>query len=160
MQHIFKLIAVAAFAITAAGFTSEADAQFRVRLDNFATDDAVSWAHTASDVEVCVQFDETSFWWFFGCVPLAATRPLTTHTNHDYNWTDVEDVNQIEYIDVKIHGNDMFFLDQFEIFVGNNRVFVSGVDNTQGWCLSTDPSDGNVTHCTPDDSTLTKRFTP
>jgi hypothetical protein len=71
-------------------------------------------------------------------------------------------VSEIDQIEVSIDGSDWFWLDQIKllVFVPVNldydgyylEQWSAGADNLQGWCLSTDPSDGNDTICQPNGS--------
>jgi hypothetical protein len=47
----------------------------------------------------------------------------------------------VEYVEFSTNGNDAFFIDQWSLFRGRQRITSQGVDNGQGWCLSTDRRD-------------------
>jgi len=152
MTHLSKLLALAAFALASSMFTTDAHALFRVRLDNSSNPlGAVTWAGTSNTISVCAIL-KTSFGL---CVPLESARALNTIGNHDFNWWGFEDVDQILDLQVSTNGSNAFWLDQLEILNGaGTKVWTSGADNTGGWCISTQPSDGNNANCSAPAATL------
>jgi hypothetical protein len=146
MNHLTKLLAVAAFAIVAGGASNEAHASFTVRLDNSSNPTGVSWAATANNVGVCVVLDNDPFGL---CWPLDDTRPLSSISgSHDFEYTFSETVSNIVSITVTIDGGDSFWIDQIELFNASHvEVWSDGADNEGGWCLSTQPSDGGNANC-------------
>lgn len=158
MNHLSKLIALAAFALASSMFTTDAHAFFKVCLDNSSNPrGAVTWATTSNTISVCAVTTGT----FGSCVPLESARALTTIAGcHAFNWWSWEDAADVIRLEVSTSGNNAFWLDQIELFRGDGTEhWQSGVDNTSGWCLSTQPSDGNNANCA-DPAVPVRPFTP
>lgn len=147
MKHVSKLLAIAAFALTASSFSNQAHAEMGVQLDNFANGGSIAWAPSNNQVSVCVRFFSV-----FNpiCSSLGSLVPSGAPTNHKFLWNGIETVNDAKRIEARINGADMFWIDQIELLNAQGQVaWRSGVDNTTGWCLSTQPGAGNATYCSP-----------
>ena len=67
--------------------------------------------------------------------------------------------DEIAWVQLETHGDDWLWIDQVEVIAtgaSEVEVWQWGGDNTQGYCFSTDPSDGNNTNCEPDGSTRSR----
>ena len=48
---------------------------------------------------------------------------------------------KVQYIAFSTNGNDAFYIDEWRLFRGNQRIKWESRDNGKGWCISTDPND-------------------
>ncbi|MEM7491901.1 MAG: hypothetical protein AAF296_00880 [Pseudomonadota bacterium] len=55
----------------------------------------------------------------------------------------IQSDRQISHVVVETNGSNAFFIDEMRIFQGGRKIHHAGKDNGRGWCLSTDPGDGN-----------------
>jgi len=145
MSHLAKLLSIAAFAIAGSAFSNSAHASFTVRLDNSSNPLGVTWADTPNNIAVCYTTVVNGFCW-----PVGAARPIPGISgNNDFVLSDpFVTVANVAQLWVYTDGDQAFWLDQIELFnASGTKVWSSGVDNTGGWCISTDPTDGNNDNC-------------
>jgi hypothetical protein len=149
------VLALAAFIFVAQGFSSVAEAQQDkgfVRLDNFPNNGSISGTDTDDNVYVVLR-------WFvcgqdFYEFTITGEAPIQSG-QHDFHFPFFVKYSaaEIDLISVVMPGEDWFWLDQIELFNASaQKIWSSGIDNTQGWCFSSQPSDGNNTVCEPDGS--------
>ena len=164
MKNMISLLAtVVLFAVgfmfTLGGFTNDARA-FQgpnyLCLDNSPNGGSISGTSTTSLIKVEVKFCGSGNW-----IQIETPRALTTVSGcHKFSWPQsaVQDTANVDEVRVTTSGSDWFWLDQIELFDAFGRRWVSGADNTQGWCFSTNPSGGNNVNCEPDGSFVSKTW--
>lgn len=134
--------------------------QLYVRLDNYPNGGEIFNTQTQSTISVSGFFCKRTAgggvegeWFTFGARALP-----TVSGSHDFYWDQsqrgAEGYGQsgLMHILVKTNGSDWFWLDQLEVRLFDLVGYSRGVDNTQGWCFSTNPSHGNETVCEPNGS--------
>ena len=119
----------------------------RIRFDN-APSGSLALTGTTDQINVIVGYKN-------GSVDSGPLDMTGVAENHDI-W--IHPVcSDIDYVFLETFGYDWLWIDQVELHGYNSSGVLTpfatfGVDNTQGWCLSIDPSDGNNTVCEPDGS--------
>lgn len=151
MNKLSSLIATMAIALCGIGFATSAEAQSAtIRIDNYANPaGSILNTSTTNTITVKARFCGQASYVTIG------SRVLNTISGqHDFTWTPTagraaKDVTDVR---VQINGDDWFWVDQVEVLSGSTVVLTRGVDNTQGWCISTDPTDGDSSICYNDHS--------
>jgi hypothetical protein len=148
---------LAGLAVAVPGFASNAKADYIIRLDNYANpSDSISWSKTNNTVTVSVSTGDGGF------TPIGSKVLNSRSGSHDFCYVGSLTYYAVDQIKVSINGDDIFWLDQIELFHSppgtcrtSNRVWDKGTDNEQGWCFSTDWNDqyGNERWCEPDQFT-------
>jgi hypothetical protein len=163
LKQFSHLIAVAAFALVSAAFTSNAHAitaNFTVRLDNWLN--SSHYAHAASEggIRVSVTFANGQSVWKDGTLD-------TIDGSHDFSFSVAnQNVNNIDYVMVAMGPGDpieeiedLLILDQVELFNGSGtRMNSWGSDDDYGWCISWDANDASNSHCNPSSVATARKF--
>lgn len=148
LHRLKTMLFGAALTLTAIGFAapSQASADFEVRVDCTGLHNSPLWAGSKDTVSIYVQMTDGTWW-------LLASDELTD-SECRFGWEELVGTTRgyrphhINRIMLHIDGSDAFFVDKVSLIehaTGFRRDF--GVDNTKGWCLSTDPKDGNNSFC-------------
>lgn len=147
-------LVVAALGSTGVASTAEAAVWIGwVRLDNSPNGGSIASTSTTNDIEIRVRF--CGDWETIYEGPVSSVS-----SSHDFLWIDGPGmyVSDVDAIEVSTNGDDWFWLDQIELFEGISdgslgyEIWDAGVDNMAGYCLSTDPTDGNDSTCNPNGS--------
>ena len=139
-----QLVSLAAIFVVAAGFTSMAHAEYTVQLDCHGTNGQPTWASTNDAIfiytkinnverQICSFFVVPSNCSMFDDALIACRR------------TDFP-MSKVQSVIVRTRGSDTFWIDKVTLSDPTGQIRW-GEDDTTGWCLSTDPADGNSQFC-------------
>lgn len=126
-----------------------ASAAFKVRVDNLSNPAGyTNWGSPANTVFVTVHWKQTVPGTFF--VPFVDAVPAANLLveNHDVSYTGSKTWADVLRIEIENDTDNMFGLDQVEILNSSGTIVRTyGVDNSNAWCLSTDPADAYTPDC-------------
>jgi hypothetical protein len=141
MTRTLTLLAPFVFAV---GLSTTAHASFGVYIDCHGTNGVPNWTSTSNTVTTFVKVNGN--WTWIDARPVSAS--MCDHENgfsFSYSGFSGYDVSTIE---MQISGNDAFWIDKIMLLDGATwHTWQWGIDNTLGFCLSTDPSDGKNQYC-------------
>jgi hypothetical protein len=122
-----------------------------VRFDCHGTSGVPSWAHTSNTLFVEIGYKIGAFT-FYDYYNVAAPASKCDQEDEIVVGGETGAASQVKSIWVTSNGDDAFFLDQILIDEDNTFNYKrTGADDQSGWCISTDPADGNNANC-PDDA--------
>lgn len=132
-----------------------ASASFKIRIDNLSNPaGATTWGSPANTVRVRIKYKAYSTLWTYD-IPAVNLLREDHDIIADYTWADVQ------YFYVENTTDDMFGLDQVEVFNSSNTLLKTyGADNQNAWCLSTDPADAYSAECGNTEANTSVTFYP
>jgi hypothetical protein len=124
--------------------TARADG-FELRIDCHGTGGVPSWSHTANDIKWTLILQDGER------VPIGSDsvpRQLCDGEDEVAIWGHNFSGWEIWGIELQIDGRDAFWIDHFRLTdLDTGHYWQWGVDNTSGYCMSLDFSDGDSPHC-------------
>ena len=129
-------------------FGGTGEAQFNVRVDDLANPTLIStWNAPNGTVSTRVSFKSG------GHAETTTLDDVNTYSEsletELYSYDVVNWPADVNWLKIYTSSNDMFGIDQVEIFRASDGAVVQtfGADNSSAWCLSTDPNDGYTSDC-------------
>jgi hypothetical protein len=142
-----------ALSVAALNFAGTARADVTIRVDNYLNPSAYQYAGSYDTLEVCIYTTGVD-WPPYQFAPdgwRCRSRVVSSLSGtHDFEFNEGKnDAGQVKKVGIRIHGPDLFIVDQWEMFSegGDTAVESRGVDNEEGYCLSTDDNDFSNSHC-------------
>ena len=150
IRHITKtssfafLVAAAAVVASSTLAPAQAHASYSVNIDCTGFPNAIpNWAGTVNTITVKAHKKNGTVKQLFSGV--ISNSSCITFGNIIQGF-DTDSMSNVKKISVTTNGNDAFWIDS--LWLNNGSSFITwGVQNQIGWCVSTDPADGNNSHC-------------
>lgn len=118
----------------------------RLRFDNQPNGGSIDGTATSDSIGVIVLYKD-------GTTDSGPIDMSTVSETHDIGLN--TPCNTIDRIFLSNWDYNWLWIDQVELITRTGTYSIKGLDNTDGWCISNDPSDGYDSVCDPDGSTPT-----